>query len=605
MGTAPTGYQAPKTNWAAGNVPAASDFNRIEGNIYAVEEGNRTIDPAQAPNGVNGTLRQFLDWFANRIKAITGKANWYDAPSKTLEDLNTHINAAAPHSGHALASDLTAHANNITHIPYAVASGSANAYTATINGITSYTEGLAVAIKINVTNTDPSTLNINGLGAKSIKKPNGNDVAAGNLKAGSIYTLRYNGTNFILQGSDSAGNATPADVLAGKTFSNDYGPDQIGTMPDNGAVVITPSTVNYPIPAGYHNGSGYVVGDANLIPENIKKDITIFGVTGNKLKYGIGDRIDLRALNMIYQNEFSTYSISKRSSYTPIEVVGNYYYEVCLDGSSAFIRKTDINTKQLISEITFNSGDTSYSPTFATLDEKNETLWFSNSGNAKRLWYITAPLDTASYITMPLEIEAIAVTDNYVFALGNDYKTIYKIDKAAKSIIASYTHPTSLMAVGFAGLENYLYFVSGTTLYAYDENFTQIYSYNVGKNFYFPLCPWTTTKIFALISPTGSQICDLILVDLASGSYTTKITGWGDYVNLSGKLFHKICDGIYWCCRGNVGSALYYSDPNSIGNYQSISGLPDVVSISRTKDGYVWLGGTKATRVLYKPVITA
>ena len=103
MGTAPNGYQAPKTNWAAGNVPAASDFNRIEGNIYAVEEGSRTIDPAQTPSSNVGSLRQFLDWFANRIKAITGKANWYDTPSKTLEDLNIHVNAAAPHSGHALA----------------------------------------------------------------------------------------------------------------------------------------------------------------------------------------------------------------------------------------------------------------------------------------------------------------------------------------------------------------------------------------------------------------------------------------------------------------------------------------------------------------------
>jgi len=100
MGTAPNGYNTPKTNWTAGNVPTASDFNRIEMNIKAVEEGQRTIDPAQVPASNQGSLRQFLDWFANRIRAITGKANWYDAPSKTLEDLNTHINAAAPHSGH-------------------------------------------------------------------------------------------------------------------------------------------------------------------------------------------------------------------------------------------------------------------------------------------------------------------------------------------------------------------------------------------------------------------------------------------------------------------------------------------------------------------------
>lgn len=254
MGTAPNGYNTPKTNWAAGNVPTASDFNRIEGNIYAIEEGSRTIDPTQVPASNQGTLRQFLDWFANRIKAITGKTNWYDAPSKTLEDLNSHINAPAPHSGHALVSDLTAHASNITHIPYAVVTGSANAYSVSISGITTYQEGLAIAVKINVDNTGASTININGLGAKSIKKPNGNDVAAGNLKAGSVYTLRFNGTNFILQGSDSAGNATPADVLAGKTFSNDNGPDQVGTMPNNGNLFVTPSGNVQTFGAGYYAG---------------------------------------------------------------------------------------------------------------------------------------------------------------------------------------------------------------------------------------------------------------------------------------------------------------------------------------------------------------
>jgi len=92
MGTAPNGYNTPKTNWQASNVVTPTDMNRIESNIQAVEEGSRTIDPTQAPTSNMGSLRQLLDWFANRIKAITGKANWYDAPSKTLEDLNSHIN---------------------------------------------------------------------------------------------------------------------------------------------------------------------------------------------------------------------------------------------------------------------------------------------------------------------------------------------------------------------------------------------------------------------------------------------------------------------------------------------------------------------------------
>jgi len=90
MGSAPNNYQNPKTDWAAGNIPTASDFNRIEGNIQAVEENARTIDPAQAPTSNTGSLRQLLDWLANRIRAITGKANWYDNPDITLATLAAH-----------------------------------------------------------------------------------------------------------------------------------------------------------------------------------------------------------------------------------------------------------------------------------------------------------------------------------------------------------------------------------------------------------------------------------------------------------------------------------------------------------------------------------
>lgn len=91
MSTAPSGFQTPKTNWQPADVVQPSDLNRIEGNINAIEAGTRTVDPSQAPSSNQGTLRQLLDWFANRIRAITGAANWYDAPPATLSGLNTSL----------------------------------------------------------------------------------------------------------------------------------------------------------------------------------------------------------------------------------------------------------------------------------------------------------------------------------------------------------------------------------------------------------------------------------------------------------------------------------------------------------------------------------
>lgn len=82
-----------------------------------------------------------------------------------------------------------------------------------------------------------------------------------------------------------------AEILEGKT-AYARGSKLTGTMPNKGAVsgTITDKTP-YTIPMGFHDGSGTVSIDATesakLIAGNIKKDITILGVTGT---YG-GDTV--------------------------------------------------------------------------------------------------------------------------------------------------------------------------------------------------------------------------------------------------------------------------------------------------------------------------
>ncbi|GAA0389409.1 phage tail protein [Paenibacillus motobuensis] len=88
----------------------------------------------------------------------------------------------------------------------------------------------------------------------------------------------------------ATGNSTIRDVLAGKTFSNATGNGLTGTMPNQGSKVITPSTSNQAILAGYHDGTGYVKGDANLVAGNLPKDISIFGVTGLLERLTTADR---------------------------------------------------------------------------------------------------------------------------------------------------------------------------------------------------------------------------------------------------------------------------------------------------------------------------
>jgi hypothetical protein len=91
---------------------------------------------------------------------------------------------------------------------YGPAINSGSDYLVTLNPApTAYIDGMGVCFKVPADNTGASTVNVNSLGAKAIKRPNGKDAYAGLLKAGSIVTLRYNATtgNFTLQGEGGAG----------------------------------------------------------------------------------------------------------------------------------------------------------------------------------------------------------------------------------------------------------------------------------------------------------------------------------------------------------------------------------------------------------------
>lgn len=89
--------------------------------------------------------------------------------------------------------------------------------------------------------------------------------------------------NFDIDSSEAT--AAVAEVLSGRTFAA-RGEMLTGTMPDNGAVsgVITEKAQEYPIPMGFHDGSGKVAISTaeqdKLIPSNIKQGVEILGVTG-------------------------------------------------------------------------------------------------------------------------------------------------------------------------------------------------------------------------------------------------------------------------------------------------------------------------------------
>lgn len=106
--------------------------------------------------------------------------------------------------------------------------GAANAYVvAPVSAVgVQLIAGLTVSFSPVNANTGASTLNVSGLGAKSIVLPNGSALPANALIAGGIVTAKYTGSAFQLVGSGITPNElrTAAEIAAGVTPTNYYYP---------------------------------------------------------------------------------------------------------------------------------------------------------------------------------------------------------------------------------------------------------------------------------------------------------------------------------------------------------------------------------------------
>jgi hypothetical protein len=96
-------------------------------------------------------------------------------------------------------------------VTYAADAGVANAYAVTLtHAPASYVAGLRVRFKAANACTGASTLNVNGLGVKSIKRYNGNALSPNDIVAGQMVDVSYDGTNFVMAGVHGASESAAA-----------------------------------------------------------------------------------------------------------------------------------------------------------------------------------------------------------------------------------------------------------------------------------------------------------------------------------------------------------------------------------------------------------
>ena len=187
----------------AGTFPLQSASGLTDGNVYVVT-ANRVNSAGTIKNPSN-ERETFIGKLSgtnliNCIRQVEGEAQAWEADTvleilvtgamwnKLIDGLEVEHN---PNGTHKMQGFDESH--------YAEDEASDDDYVITLSPVpVEYFEGMIVNFKATTVNTGACTLNVNELGAKSIKTPNGEDPANGQIPAGSIVTVIYDGTNFIL-----------------------------------------------------------------------------------------------------------------------------------------------------------------------------------------------------------------------------------------------------------------------------------------------------------------------------------------------------------------------------------------------------------------------
>ena len=166
--------------------------------------------------------------------------------------------------------------------------GSANAYAIALTpAVTAYVAGQVFHFKAGNASTGASTLNVNALGTKNIKKKNDQDIAAGDIEQNAIVSVIYDGTSFQMLSQ----LGTSAGSMSSFTLTGDSGSNQ--TINDGNTVDVAGGT-----------GIDTVVGATDTVTVAIDATVpqlattnTFTGVNRNALTADNDGSFDMNANN--------------------------------------------------------------------------------------------------------------------------------------------------------------------------------------------------------------------------------------------------------------------------------------------------------------------
>lgn len=145
----------------------------------------------------------------------------------------------------------------------------------------SYFSPMVITFKAAATNTTGVTLDVNGLGAKNIYKASSGALgalAAGDLTIGAYYTVRYDGTQFVLEAGGGGGGVASVTGSAGIVVTPTTG--AVGVSIDtNNALGVGSYALCGPNGGGSIANNSTIAGSSLLIANMGNTGVTSSGVT--------------------------------------------------------------------------------------------------------------------------------------------------------------------------------------------------------------------------------------------------------------------------------------------------------------------------------------
>lgn len=206
---------------------------------------------------------------------------------------------------------------------YAASTTAANTYTATLTpAIASYVTGCVYYIKFTNANTGAATLNLNSIGAKNIKRIDGSALNAGDIAAGMIAILSYDGTNLQLLNA-----GTSPSVIQNNQYSY---------VADTGAANAYVMTLS-PAPTAYTAGLTIYMKAANANTGAATINVNSLGVKNIKLANGSDPHANAILTGGLYRLSYdgTNFQISNPSYMATTSAVQNGSYNYAVDGGSA------------------------------------------------------------------------------------------------------------------------------------------------------------------------------------------------------------------------------------------------------------------------------